>query len=243
MTRKQVMQRTSALWRITLVLVVLASGACGKGEQEASATSPPPTPACEWRTWNFDQAPIGQLPSGFSIQNTGRSKPPKWEVLADPTAPSNPNVLAQRSKENLGEHFNLAVVEDSDCQDLELEVKFKAVEGEEDQGGGLIWHYQDPDNYYIARASPSEDNFRIYRVVKGRRKQLQSARVKVTKGTWHTMRIVAKGDRMECFYDGKKYLEIRDKTFTHGKIGLWTKADSVTYFDDLTVKSYPNKGR
>ncbi|MBI3990247.1 MAG: DUF1080 domain-containing protein [candidate division NC10 bacterium] len=229
------MQRPWGLWWITFVLVVLVGGACGKGEQEASG-QPPPIPAGEWRTWNFDQVPAGQLPSGFSSQKTGRGTLPKWEVLADPTATSKPNVLAQRSKENSGEHFNLAIVEDSDYRDLEVEVKFKAVGGEEDQGGGLIWRYQDPDNYYIARANPLEDNFRIYRVVKGWRKQLQSVSVKVMSGTWHTLRIVVKGDWMEGFYDGKKYLEIRDKTFSRGKIGLWTKADAVTSFDDLRAR-------
>lgn len=162
--------RCSDLWWITVGFVMLVSGACGNGEQEASGQSPPPTPAGEWLTWSFDQAPVGQLPSGFLMQKTGRRTLPKWEVVADPTAPTKPNVLAQRSKENSGEHFNLAVVEDSDYQDLELEVRFKAVEGEEDQGGGLIWRYQDPNNYYVARANPLEDNFRIYRVVKGWRK-------------------------------------------------------------------------
>ncbi|MGH7410882.1 MAG: family 16 glycoside hydrolase [Candidatus Methylomirabilis sp.] len=161
---------------------------------------------------------------------------PTWEVHADPTAPSKPNVLAQRSKENAGEHFNLAIVEDSNYQDLELEVSFKAVEGEEDRGGGVVWRYQDPNNYYIARANPLEDNFRIYRVVKGWRKQLQSASAKVTSGTWHTIRIVARGDRMEGFYDGERRLEIRDETFARGKIGLWTKADAVTHFDDLRAR-------
>jgi len=160
------MQRPWDLWWIPLVLVVLMSGACGKREQRASGRSPPPAPAGEWRTWNFDQAPIGQLPAGLSIQKTGRGTLPKWAVPADPTAPSEANVLAQRSKENSGEDSNLAVIEDSDYQDLELEVKFEAVQGKEDQGGGLIWRYQDPDTYYIARANPLEDNFRIYKVVK-----------------------------------------------------------------------------
>ena len=217
-------------------VVLVNAAACGKSEQEAFSHSPPPIPAGEWRTWNFDQVPAGHLPLGFSIQKTGQGTLPKWEVLADPTAPSRPNVLAQRSKENAGEHFNLVAVEDSDYQDLELEVKFKAIEGEEDQGGGLIWRYQDPENYYVARANPLEDNFRIYRVVKGWRKQLQSASVELVSGTWHTLRIIARGDRMEGFYDGKKYLEIRDQTFTRGKIGLWSKADTVTNFDDLQVR-------
>lgn len=226
----------SLCWIIVLVLVGLVSGACGKGEQGVS--SPPITvsPAGEWRSWTFDQAPAGRLPSGLSAQKTGRGTLPKWEVVADSTAPSPPNAMAQRSKENSGEHFSVAVIEEGDYQDLELEVKFKAVEGAEDQGGGLIWRYQDPDNYYIARANPLEDNFRIYRVVRGARRQLASASFKVTSGAWHAMRIVVKGDQMECFYDGKPYLAVRDTTFTRGKIGLWTKADAVTYFDDLRVR-------
>lgn len=233
---KLMMQHQCGLCWITLVLIGLVSGACGKGEQGASSPSIPVTPAGDWRTWNFDQTPTGQLPSGVTIQKTGGGTLPKWEMLADPTAPSPPNVLAQHSKENSGEHFNLAVVEDSDYQDLELEVKFKAVEGTEDQGGGLIWRYQDPDNYYIARANPLEDNFRIYRVVQGVRKQLKGAYIKVISGAWHAMRIVAKSDQMECFYDGTKYLAVRDPTFKRGKIGLWTKADAVSYFDELRVR-------
>ncbi|MDE2060587.1 MAG: DUF1080 domain-containing protein [candidate division NC10 bacterium] len=221
---------------ITVVLIGFLSGACGKSEQ--SVPSPPiaVTPAGEWRTWNFDQAPVDQLPSGVSVRQTGSGTLPKWEVLADLTAASPPNVLAQRSQTNSGERFNLAVIEDSDYQDLELEVRFKAVEGSEDRGGGLIWRYQDPDNYYIARANPLEDNFRIYRVVRGVRRQLASSYFKVTSEVWHSMRIVAQGDQMECFYDGKKYLTVRDPTFRHGKIGLWTKSDAVTYFDDLRVR-------
>jgi len=233
---KLMIKRPRNLCWIILVSVGLLSGACGKGEQGASSPPIPVTPAGDWRTWNFDQAPAGQLPSGFSVQKPGRGTLPRWEVLADPTAPSPSNILAQRSKENFGEHFNLAVIEDSDYQDLDLEVRFKAVEGAEDQGGGLIWRYQDPDNYYIARANPLENNFRIYRVVGGSRRQLKSADFRMTSGTWHTMRIVAKGDQMECFYDDKKYLEVRDTTFSRGKIGLWTKADAVTYFDDLRVR-------
>jgi len=234
MKRKMCYPR-SLCW-IMLVLIGLSSAACGKGEQGASSPPIQVTPAGEWRTWTFDQAPAGQLPSGVSTQQTGGGTLPKWEVLADSTAPSPPHVLAQRSQTNSGEGFNLAVIEDSDYQDLELEVRFKAVEGSEDRGGGLVWHYQDPDNYYIARANPLEDNFRIYRVVRGVRRQMGSAYFKVTSGGWHTMRIVARGDRMECFYDGTKYLEVRDTTFQRGKIGLWTKADAVTYFDDLRVR-------
>ena len=130
------------------------------------------------------------------------------------------------------------MIEDTDYSNLELGVKFKAVSGREDQGGGPVWRYQDPDNYYIARANPLENNFRVYKVVNGRRKQLDSVKIKVTPGEWHTIRIINKGDRIQCYYDAKLFLEVSDNTFKKGKIGLWTKADAITYFDNLEVERY-----
>ncbi len=129
------------------------------------------------------------------------------------------------------------MIENTDYGDLELEVKFKAVSGDEDQGGGPIWRYQDPDNYYVARANPLENNFRVYKVVNGNRKQLDSAHLKITPGEWHTIKIINNGDKILCCYDDRFYLEVKDNTFEKGKIGLWTKADSITYFDNLVVKA------
>lgn len=187
--------------------------------------------------WNFDKETVEKLPKGFSNQVTGKGNPSRWEIIEDITAPSPPYVLAQTSKEGFGYHFNLAVIEGTDYSDIELEVKFKAVSGDEDQGGGLIWRYLDPDNYYIARANPLENDFRVYKVVHGNRKQLSSARLEIKPGEWHTIKIVNKGDKIQCYYDDKLYLEVKDGTFKRGKIGLWTKADAITYFDNLVVKS------
>jgi len=194
-----------------------------------------PAGAQEVRTWNFDDTPVGRLPASVTPQKTGPGPLPRWEVTADPTAPSPPHVLQQRSSDRVGSRFNLAVMDTTDYQDLELEVKLEAIAGTLDQGGGLVWRYQDADDYYVARVNPLERNFRVYRVVKGSRTQLQSATVSMERGTWHTMRVTAKGDRMECYFDGKRYLDARDRTFARGKIGLWTKADAVTAFDDLRV--------
>ncbi|MGR3310754.1 MAG: ethylbenzene dehydrogenase-related protein [Candidatus Brocadiales bacterium] len=188
------------------------------------------------RLWNFDKESVGKLPKGFSNQITGGGNPSRWEIIDDNTAPSPPYVLAQTSTETLGYHFNLVVIEDTDYSNLELGVKFKAVSGREDQGGGPVWRYQDPDNYYIARANPLENNFRVYKVVNGSRKQLDSVKIKVTSGEWHTIRIINKDDKIQCYYDAKLFLEVSDNTFKKGKIGLWTKADAVTYFDDLEVE-------
>jgi len=188
----------------------------------------------EVRIWNFDSDPVGKLPDGWLNRFTGRGKLGRWEVIKDPTAPSGRHVLAQLSKENYGYHFNLAVIEGTDYKDLRLTVRFKAVEGQEDRGGGVVWRYQDENNYYICRANPLESNFRVYKVVKGRRRQLHSANVRIPSGKWHSLTIEMKGSRIRCFYNGKKYLEVVDDTFQQsGKIGLWTKADAVTYFDDL----------
>ncbi len=191
----------------------------------------------ELEVWDFDNDKQGEIPAGFSNQVTGKGGPGKWEVIKEDTAPDKSNVIAQTSQEYFGYHFNMVVIEDELYDNLELTVKFKGVEGHEDQGGGPVWRYQDNNNYYIARANPLEDNFRVYKVVDGKRIQMDSARLKVTSGEWHTIKILTRKNKIQCFYDEQPYLEVTDDTFLKkGKIGLWTKADAVTYFDDIEVR-------
>ena len=191
----------------------------------------------EAKVWNFDNDKPGEIAEGFSNQFTGKGSPGKWEVVKDDTATSTPHVIAQTSQEYFGYHFGMAVNENDVYDDFELIVKFKGVTGEEDQGGGPVWRYQDNNNYYIARANPLEDNFRVYKVVDGKRIQMDSARLKVTSGEWHTIKVIARKDQIQCFYDGQPYLDVIDDTFQKaGRVGLWTKADAVTYFDDLEVR-------
>jgi len=207
-----------------------ANGEKGRHEEQVVYKGEP-------EVWNFDNDKQGEIAGGFSNQVTGKDGPGKWEIIKDDTAPSKPNVIAQTSLEHFGYHFGMAVNENDAYDDLELIVKFKGVEGKEDQGGGPVWRYQDNNNYYIARANPLEDNFRVYKVVDGRRIQMDSARLKVTSGEWHTIKVIARKDQIHCFYDGQSYLEVKDDTFQKaGKVGLWTKADAVTYFDDLEVR-------
>ena len=118
-----------------------------------------------------------------------------------------------------------------------MSVAFKAMRGDEDRGGGLVWRYQDADNYYLARMNPLEDNFRVYKVEGGKRTQLGTKDdLKVPSGEWHTIAITQVGDQIACSLDGTKYLEVKDDTFPKaGKVGLWTKADAQTYFDELKV--------
>jgi len=116
-------------------------------------------------------------------------------------------------------------------------VKAKSISGQIDQGMGLVFRFRDPKSYYIVRANALENNFRLYRMVNGRRLQFAGAYVKVASGAWHTLRVVAKGDHIVCYFDGKPLIDAHEKTYTTGKIGLWTKADSVIAFDDLTVSA------
>jgi hypothetical protein len=130
----------------------------------------------------------------------------------------------------------LLIADEGSFRDLELSVKFKAVSGEIDRAGGLVFRLKDANNYYVVRANALEDNFNLYHVVNGTRRQFKGSRVKVSSGEWHDLRVEAAGDKITCYFDGKKEIEATDATFKDaGKIGLWTKADSVTSFDDLKV--------
>ncbi len=189
------------------------------------------------KIWDFDNDKQGEIAAGFSNQMTGKGDLGKWEIINDDTATGKSNVIAQTSQEYFGYHFSMAVNENEVYDDFELTVKFKGVNGREDQGGGPVWRYQDNNNYYIARANPLEDNYRVYKVVDGKRIKMDSARLKVTSDEWHTIKVLARKDHIQCFYDEQPYLEVEDDTFQKaGKIGLWTKADAVTYFDDLEVR-------
>jgi hypothetical protein len=184
----------------------------------------------------FGKADKGELPAGWTAAQTGKGKS-EWKVVADDAAPSKTGYALAQTTADKGATFNLCVADGPTLKDVEMSVAFKAVEGENDRGGGVVWRYQDANNYYIARMNPLEDNFRVYKVVGGKRaKEFQSADVKVPSGEWHTLKVTMTGDHIECFLDGKKYLEAKDDTFTKaGKVGLWTKADAQTRFDQFTA--------
>lgn len=188
--------------------------------------------------WDFDNYSAGKLPAGWSADKTGEGPGSVWKVLADASAPSGGNVLAQTSSDGPDDLFNLCVANDTSYGDLELSVRFKAVSGKNDKGGGLVWRYRDADNYYIARMNPLENNFRVYKVVKGERMQLDAADIEVPVGQWHRLKITHAGNQIRCYLDDKLHLEASDDTFaTPGRIGLWTKSDAVTSFDDLQAKA------
>jgi hypothetical protein len=206
--------------RIALIIMGLAVAATSVSAQEVKMS------------WNFDADKTGVIAKGF-INEGG-----KWEVVADDTAPSKTNVLAQLVK-SPGSAFNLTLISDTNYKDVDITVKMKAIAGSADQGGGIVWRARDAKNYYVARYNPLEDNYRLYHVVNGQRAELKSADIPHTLG-WQTLRVTMTGDHIECYYDGKKYLDAKDSTFKEaGKIGLWTKADAQSHFDDLTVNGKP----
>ena len=139
---------------------------------------------------------------------------------------------------NEGGTYNLLILGSPVARDLDISVKVRADSGKEDQGGGLVWRYKDENNYYICRLNPLESNYRVYKVVDGKRVQLQSADVPSETGRWYTLRATMMGRQITCYLDGREMLSVADEALpAAGQIGLWTKADAATSFDDLRLKN------
>jgi hypothetical protein len=181
-------------------------------------------------TIGFDTDATGALPAGWTGGVTGRGSP-RWTVEADPGAPSPRHVLKQAGRGD----FPWCVKRDVSLADGFVEVKFEPLAGKEDQAGGLVWRWKDGDNYYVARANALENNVSLYYTQNGRRNTIKYADAPVAKGEWHVLRVEFSGTRIAVALDAKRYIEVDD---THiagtGAVGVWTKADSVTVFDDFS---------
>lgn len=186
---------------------------------------------------DFEAVDPGKLPTGWVVAETaGAGQPGKWSVQEAAGAPSGKRVLRLVETKNSGVTFNLMLSEAVFPADLDLGVRIHADTGNEDRGGGLIWRAKDADNYYVTRWNPLEDNLRAYKVVGGRRSMFKSVEVKTDATQWHAMRVRAKGKSFEVLFDGKIMITFEDDTFAQaGKVGLWTKADAASSFDDLEV--------
>jgi hypothetical protein len=186
----------------------------------------------------FNDAKVGELPKGWVAAKTGKGEGSIWKVVEDDTSPDGGKALAQVSADGPNPLYNLCVADAPKPTDVDLTVSYKAVAGKLDQGGGPVWRYRDANNYYICRENPLEGNFRVYKVVGGKRTQLATATVDAAAGKWHTIRIVHKGDHIQCRLDDKLLLDVKDATFKDaGQIGLWTKADAQTRFAGLKLAS------
>src|SRR6516165_4284566 len=179
----------------------------------------------EKRMWTFEDDQVGMVAKGFT------NEVGEWKVVDTPEG----KVLAQTAK-NPNSVFNVALISDTNAKDVDISVRMKAIAGEYDQGGGLVWRAKDAKNYYVARNNPlGSGSYNVYKVVDGKRSMLKGVPLKRTEG-WHTLRVTMKGDHIECYYDGTKYLDVDDSTFAEaGKVGLWSKSDAQSHFDDLTL--------
>jgi hypothetical protein len=193
------------------------------------------------RQIDFSDDAVGHSPTGFEFGYTAKAGTPgKWVVEAE----GGNKYLAQVDADNTRSRFPLAVVSELAAADIDLSVRFKPVSGRVDQAGGLVWRFQNQDNYYLVRANALENNVVLYKVENGRRTDLPvkgegrtyGRKTVVPSGQWSTLRVVAAGARFEVFFNSNKLYEVEDTTFSKpGKVGVWTKADSITQFDDLTV--------
>jgi hypothetical protein len=187
--------------------------------------------------WSFDQEPTGAIPSRFLIGTLFDGRPAgDWQVLTTDRAKSPPNVLAQLMAKGAEHAYKLVLVKEVVASDMNLQVSFLPIQGNADMGGGLIWRAADDRNYYLARANPLEQNIRVYRVVKGVRHLLRNFDQTIDIRQWHLLRVTHRGCQIIVFYDGKQVFDFCDNTFHKGAIGLWTKSDAVTYFDDLQLE-------
>jgi hypothetical protein len=187
--------------------------------------------------WDFDNNPVDQSPAGFSFGRTGSGRVGRWLIKTDKDAPSAANVLAQTDTDATSYRFPVAVADSALLRNARVSVRCKPVSGKVDQACGLVFRYRDENNYYVVRANALENNIRLYFVKEGKRQQFAGWDGPVSNGVWHGLRVEARDDRFEIYWNDKRVIDARDQTFKEsGRIGAWTKADSVTYFDDLTVE-------
>jgi hypothetical protein len=197
------------------------------------------------RNITFAKSDLNKSPTGWTVTQTNQGENSSvWKVVADATAPSRTGFALAQTAASPNAVFNLCIANDASFKDVEVHVSFKAMAGKRDQGGGIVWRYQDENNYYVARMNPLEDNYRVYKVIAGKRIQLETTKddVVVPAGEWHKLTIRHVGDKIECFLDGKKLLAAKDNDIAKaGKVGLWTKADAQTRFDNFMVQAAPSK--
>jgi hypothetical protein len=187
------------------------------------------------QTIHFESSDVGHLPRDFSTALTGGGGPVSWVAREDAEAPGGVG-LFQESADQTKYRFPMCIYDKARARDVAAEVKYKAISGKVDESGGIVLRYR-PENYYIARANSLEDNVILFKTVKGKRSPILEVPAKVAANVWHTLRFEANGERLKISFDGRTVLETNDDTFSgSGKVGLWTKADSVTEFSDFKIE-------
>lgn len=196
------------------------------------------------RVIDFEADRVGQPAAGFTLALTGSGRPGIWQVMKDAAAPERSNILAQTDTDTTSYRFPVAVLNDVIAKDVDLSVRFRPVSGRVDQAAGLVWRYQDANNYYIVRANALEGNVVLYKVENGKRMDLPlkgsgrtyGKKADVPKSRWSELGVTVRGNTFTVSLNGVGLYDVEDTTFAGaGRVGVWTKADSVIYFDDLTV--------
>jgi hypothetical protein len=213
-----------------LILTILASA-----RSQTPATTPA-APTVKSIHVDFEKFAPGAEPEGFTSALTGGGGAVRWAIQEDPSAPSGAKALTQLSTDKTNQRYPLCICNSFSTRDVEVWTQFKPICGEIDQAGGLVARYTDRNNYYVVRANALEDNVRLYRVVNGVRTQFAGADVKVAPRQWHTLKLIVRGSHFQVIFNDKTLFEADDKTFdAAGKVGLWTKADSVSEFDNFNA--------
>jgi hypothetical protein len=205
----------------------------------ALSVTPIPTAATESVELSFGEMQPGQAPPGFEFGRTGEGAVGRWIVVDDRTADGN-RALVQTSQDKTDYRFPLAIYGGVSAKNVEVTIRFKPLSGSVDQAGGIAIRVSSSQNYYVVRANALEDNVYFYRVVEGRRQEITGAGVKVTSNEWHTLGLKAEDNHFIVSFDGKQLYTAKDATIAGpGRVGLWTKADSVTSFDRISIRSLP----
>ncbi len=242
---KSFIMKTFCIISLSIFLLIGCNQASTKNEKKTTKDQTKKavtasSPQSNSTTFDFENYETGKIPSGWTQYFTGRGKETEWKIVDD----NGNKALAQLSKDNPSYHFNEIVFDGLRVKNVELKVKIKGVTGKEDQGGGFVWRFTDKDNYYVVRENPLEDNVVLYKVEKGKRTDLPLVGKGRTYGMktkplgkgWNVLKLTVKDDLFTVYLNDKELFQVKDETFTGaGKIGLWTKADAVSYFDDLEV--------
>jgi hypothetical protein len=187
----------------------------------------------------IEKMDVGSAPADFDFGRTGQGGPGQWVVITDSSATGG-RAIEQSSTDRTDYRFPLAIYRPLSAKNVDVSIRFKTVAGSVDQAGGIALRLIDPDNYYVLRANALEDNVRFYRVSNGRRVQISGANTKVSANEWHALGIKAEGERFTIMFDGKELYQATDNSnIAAGKVALWTKADSVTRFDRVEIKTLP----
>jgi hypothetical protein len=196
-----------------------------------------PAIAADVQLWNFDRDQPGTLSSSFHIGTLFDGRPAgDWQVTASDKATSSPHVLTQLQGKGAEHAYRVVLVQGTESENIDLSVKLLPIDGKADMGGGLIWRATDDRNYYLTRANPLEQNIRIYRIVKGVRHMIQNFDHVINVREWHQLRVRMEGCNIHVSFDERPVFTLCDETFRKGRIGLWTKSDAVTHFDDLQLE-------